>query len=438
MNIVTHNLLAMNSNRQLGITTKSKVKSTEKLSSGYKINRAADDAAGLSISEKMRRQIRGLMQGVENTQDGVSLCQVADGALAEVDDMLHRITELSIQAANGTNADSDREAIQTEISEILQEIDRIGDTTSFNEMKIFNNTKVEHYSTKISLAGISGGLSFRDELPEDAFLELRAHEDGLWIEVNGQCYDNSPPLLITYIGWDDTAQYPNGSYWEQDSLQPAQNMRLNIRFPRSYNPYKNQPYITLNINEVSSKKDLIETLNHARIYMDSNDQGILDVTDGSDGAHNYNISNIDLNEIVRVSIEEKGEKNFWIQSGCDAGDGIFLEIDSMNTGVLGISDLDVSTIDGADKTIKAIDGALQKINANRSKIGAQQNRLEHTIANEENIVENTTAAESAIRDTDMAKEMVQFSKASILEQVGQSLLVQANQSTQGILSLLQG
>lgn len=308
MNIVTHNLLAMNSNRQLGITTKSKVKSTEKLSSGYKINRAADDAAGLSISEKMRRQIRGLMQGVENTQDGVSLCQVADGALAEVDDMLHRITELSIQAANGTNADSDREAIQTEISEILQEIDRIGDTTSFNEMKIFNNTKVEHYSTKISLAGISGGLSFRDELPEDAFLELRAHEDGLWIEVNGQCYDNSPPLLITYIGWDDTAQYPNGSYWEQDSLQPAQNMRLNIRFPRSYNPYKNQPYITLNINEVSSKKDLIETLNHARIYMDSNDQGILDVTDGSDGAHNYNISNIDLNEIVRVSIEEKGEK----------------------------------------------------------------------------------------------------------------------------------
>lgn len=110
----------------------------------------------------------------------------------------------------------------------------------------------------------------------------------------------------------------------------------------------------------------------------------------------------------------------------------------MNTGVLGISDLDVSTIDGADKTIKAIDGALQKINANRSKIGAQQNRLEHTIANEENIVENTTAAESAIRDTDMAKEMVQFSKASILEQVGQSLLVQANQSTQGILSLLQG
>lgn len=137
MNIVAHNLSAMNAQRQFGINTRSKIKSTEKLSSGYKINRAADDAAGLSISEKMRRQIRGLTQGVENTQDGVSLCQVADGALAEVNDMLHRITELSVKSANGTNSEQDRQYIQEEISQILQEIDRIGDTTTFNEMHIF-------------------------------------------------------------------------------------------------------------------------------------------------------------------------------------------------------------------------------------------------------------------------------------------------------------
>lgn len=135
--VISHNLLAMNANRQFNITSKNKAKSSEKLSSGYRINRAADDAAGLSISEKMRKQIRGLSQGIENTQDGVSLCQVADGALAEVSDMLHRINELSIQSANGTNSLSDRQAIQNEIEEILQEIDRIGETTVFNEHAIF-------------------------------------------------------------------------------------------------------------------------------------------------------------------------------------------------------------------------------------------------------------------------------------------------------------
>ena len=139
--IISHNIFAMNANRQFNITSKNKAKSSEKLSSGYRINRAADDAAGLSISEKMRRQIRGLTQGVENTQTGVSLCQVADGALAEVNDMLHRITELSIQSANGTNSANDRKAIQHEIGQIIQEIDRIGDTTEFNERKIFSQNK---------------------------------------------------------------------------------------------------------------------------------------------------------------------------------------------------------------------------------------------------------------------------------------------------------
>ena len=137
MTVISHNISVINAQRQFGINTKNKAKTAEKLSSGYKINRAADDAAGLSISEKMRRQIRGLTQGVENTEAGVSLCQVADGALAEVNDMLHRITELSVKSANGTNSQSDRQAIQEEINQVLQEIDRICDTTSFNERKIF-------------------------------------------------------------------------------------------------------------------------------------------------------------------------------------------------------------------------------------------------------------------------------------------------------------
>lgn len=139
--VISHNLLAMNSKRQLGITNKSKAKSTDKLSSGYRINRAADDAAGLAISEKMRRQIRGMSQGVENTQDGISLCQVADGALAEVNEMLNRMNKLSIQAANGTNSESDRAAIQEEINDLKVEINRIGRTTEFNNKKVFDSDK---------------------------------------------------------------------------------------------------------------------------------------------------------------------------------------------------------------------------------------------------------------------------------------------------------
>ena len=158
MNIVAHNMFAMNASRQLDITNKNKAKNTEKLSSGYRINRASDDAAGLSISEKMRKQIRGLSQGVRNTQDGVSVCQVADGALAEVSDMLHRITELSVQSANGTNSDTDRQAIQKEISQIKQEIERIGDTTEFNTRKLFrdNPTTGSSTSTTTGTTGTTG------------------------------------------------------------------------------------------------------------------------------------------------------------------------------------------------------------------------------------------------------------------------------------------
>ena len=175
MNIVAHNILAMNAGRQFNITSKDKAKSTEKLSSGYRINRAADDAAGLSISEKMRRQIRGLSQGVENTQAGVSLCQVADGALAEVSDMLHRITELSVQSANGTNSPSDRQAIQDEIGEILQEIDRIGETTTFNEHKIFQDD-----IGKTEQAGKTGNNIIKEQLVRDR----------IPIQISGQSTDN--------------------------------------------------------------------------------------------------------------------------------------------------------------------------------------------------------------------------------------------------------
>ena len=280
--VVQHNMTAMNSNRQLGITTSSQAKVTEKLSSGYKINRAADDAAGLTISEKMRSQIRGLTQASTNAQDGVSCVQTAEGALSEVHSMLQRMNELAVKSANGTNTTADRVAIQKEVSALLCEIDRVKESTQFNTLSLLNG----------------------------------------------------------------------------------------------------------NFSEGALKT-------------------------------------------VQVGAANKAEQR------------IQITIDNIATSKLGgkgdapkLNAIKLDTLSGARKAISAITQAIAKISDIRSALGAVQNRLEHTISNLDNIVENTTAAESEIRDTDMASTMVEYSKNNILSQAGQSMLAQANQSTQGVLSLL--
>ena len=269
--VVQHNLSAMNSNRMLGITTDSQAKSSEKLASGYRVNRAGDDAAGLSISEKMRSQIRGLNKASSNAQDGVSLIQVAEGALNETHSILQRMNELATQAANDTNTTIDRKAIQNEIDQLTSEVDRIRSTTQFNTMNLLDGT------------------------------------------------------------------------------------------------FQN--------------------------------------------------------------------KNLQVGSLC--GQNISISIKNMNASSLGISGLSVSSFSSAGAAMSAIQKAIQSVSDMRSTLGALQNRLEHTIANLDNISENTQSAESRIRDTDMAEEMVEYSKNNILAQAGQSMLAQANQSTQGVLSLLQ-
>lgn len=274
--VVQHNLTAANTNRQLGITTNGLQKSTEKLSSGYKINRAADDAAGLSISEKMRNQIRGLNKASDNAQDGISLVQTAEGALNEVHSMLQRMSELAVQAANGTNATTDRTALNDEVQQLKTEIQRVGSTTQFNKMNI-----------------LDGGFS------------------------------------------------------------------------------------------AGTKKAL--------------------------------------------------------QVGANANQTISIAISALKL-VVGSSLTDALKIDtatNAQSAIKTVQSSIEKLSTLRSKLGAVQNRLEHTVANLDNISENTQSAESRIRDTDMAEEMVQYSKNNILQQAGQSMLAQANQANQGVLSLLQ-
>ena len=867
--VISHNMLALNANRQFNIINKNKAKSTEKLSSGYRINRAADDAAGLSISEKMRRQIRGLSQGVKNTEDGVSLCQVADGALAEVSEMLHRITELSVQSANGTNTDEDRKAIQQEIKQILKEIDRIGDTTTFNERKIFvggaqgidgsninsgnnviigyrpeiitstvpvqksdsfvfnisgestelvgqtytvssaitsdsgliigtdtvswssitdengstvdlnndisagtysfdykgitvsfdvtrdvtaeqfvdglkglswttkkgNNLQINYsltatttadysnnkknykvqatndgiivndvlyswpdsvknsalegntfdinagdvqfklsvgsdntaslsdiiqnigtktinettrtsYTTPISQMSISRSDADADVKTSNEMIDLMSNTsciktdtDGMWIEIGTTQYNkmswadldagamvsngltkrvysdgnltfsfsansdlsnddiasylNGTILEVTYgnkVNYDVISKSPGDTYYPGNypfyvnntlTSEEAHNDFLLQQFSftaigdgtptyirNDDSEYSTVPHIMDNPYKVAGStgfsrsvrgnilafgikgsvdngyelqnatelRDYFNRRDYNKNTMDRTsinlvfkhaDGGVVSVkmlddltysmtldefvnaiTDrasyynepllglvfpetGKDVTYTYtvgpkknsitvetnysqysgtvasqykNISAVEADTVRNVpqyiytenetrqqevqvpiygnssssegsSQTERGR--LWIQSGSEAGQGMFLEIDRMNTTILGINDLDVSTVGGANHALDAVKDALEKVSSNRSKIGAQQNRLEHTIANELNVVENTTSAESRIRDTDMSKEMVAFSKDMILENVGQAMLAQANQSNQGVLSLLQ-
>ena len=290
--VVQHNMTAMNANRQLGITTSAQAKSSEKLSSGYRINRAGDDAAGLTISEKMRSQIRGLNKASDNAQDGVSLIQVAEGALSETHSILQRMNELATQAANDTNTTADRNAIQSEINQLTSEIDRIQSTTQFNTMNLIDGS----YTAKNLQVG----------------------------SLSGQA------ILVS-----------------------------------------------------------IENMNATSLF----------------GGINAAVSSVsDVNTENLKSYNNK---------------------------------LTVSSFDTAGSAMKSIQSAIALVSNQRSNLGAVQNRLEHTIANLDNISENTQSAESRIRDTDMAEEMVNYSKNNILAQAGQSMLAQANQSTQGVLSLLQ-
>lgn len=512
MNIVAHNMLAMNAGRQLNITNKSKAKNTEKLSSGYRINRAADDAAGLSISEKMRRQIRGLSQGIKNTEDGISLCQVADGALSEVSAMIHRMTELSVQSANGTYTDTDRQAIQQEISQIKQEIDRIGDTTKFNGRKIFDgsceatdyqNNRPNNISSQDAWNQLAnrtykkadGDIVYKGvKYPQDyinAYLAAQSSNVMYWDMVNQNLkYDgpngtNTALIMkqLEKIAGNDNAinkgllecnVIDNSIYEKRNNISELVIKQaadiVGMKPPQAYMWLSSYSYDGANksIGNFSSgvaadikyqvqqyaRNEAIpsfntiftsELWNMKNVYFHFPDDFASDLgTNNSTSTQNNVIS--DFKKIQNLlngynpdgTINEEMRKNgVWIQSGSEAGQGMYLGIDRMNTNMLGIQDMDISTVAGANRALDAVQGALKKVSANRSMIGAQQNRLEYTIANEQNVLENTTSAESLIRDADMAKEMVEFSKGAILENVGQAMLVQAKNSNEGVLRLLQ-
>ncbi len=482
--VVQHNLQAMNSNRMLGVTTSSQAKSTEKLSSGYKINRAADDAAGLSISEKMRKQMRGLDQASTNANDGVSAVQTAEGALTEVHDMLQRMNELAVQAANGTNSSSDRISIQNEIDQLTTEIDRVAQTTKFNETYLLKGGTIEtkHYMSGHD-AGLEGvltdtariatfrinakdiaagsvitiaGKKYTIGLTSQTAVQSKITSSLSTVKIDGKSYT----IASDYNAYNNKVSVANaaGVYTAADAQKLVSSISTVVASGVTYKAIDDNLHDGIDDTDssiITSDKaiDLImKALKDANL-IGTDEQGakIVTVTDLSNNVTTGKTSFTTVfsstsSQIISFKIDKgyaviKDKLNFNLHVGADADmtNKINVDIASMTAAGLGIRSLNVADDSGIAATyaIDAIADAIQQVSDQRSALGAIQNRLEHTIKNVDNVVENTTAAESRIRDTDMAEEMVEYSKNNILAQAGQSMLAQANQSTQGVLSLLQ-
>ena len=488
--VVQHNMQAANASRMLNITSGNQAKSTEKLSSGYRINRAADDAAGLSISEKMRKQIRGLDQASTNAQDGVSAVQTAEGALTEVHSMLQRMNELAVQASNGTNSESDRSSIQDEINQLTTEIDRVAETTKFNEtylLKGANGTK--DIIINAHDAGLDGTLT---QNATKATFTMNALAMGDKVTIGGTEYeigvsgddaDDQLTKAMQVIGAKDVSggnviqagdvlTIDGKSYTIDGSTTDVSQSKISLAklssFANSgstitYNGKSATMFSTAAGADVDPKNRILITASKAYSMIASELKAASSI--GADAVVNVEAAKkagttdtvgTDLNGKLASDTNIKDKKvsfsftkgtakvanelsfNLHVGSDADMTNKIGVTIENMSSASLGVKGLNVSDATGKAATyaIDAIADAVAKVSEQRSSLGAIQNRLEHTIANVDNVVENTNAAESRIRDTDMADEMVNYSKNNILQQAGQSMLAQANQSTQGVLSIL--
>ncbi len=553
--VVQHNLQAMNANRMLGLTTKVVSGSTEKLSSGYRINRAADDAAGLAISEKMRKQVRGLTQASANAEDGISCVQTAEGALAEVQDMLQRMNELCVQAANGTNSETDRLYIQDELDQLVSEIDRIAETTKFNETFLLKGDQTgattSVYITNYSVTYTENMLTASQRasmLPTEPTTYCMNYTgiNNVYM-VDADILTSGPSIALgakkvgtgdditEYMMKDENADNKGKASLNTSSYVAFMNMELDSDIVNG-----DDLTVDTSTSVVRAKQDLYiyntanSTITHittgtemTKYLEDDNTMDeqyrLIDILDGKTGtsdrvkdsvtqtdfewtddylaidtslqklysADGQEVSGIALNnyfdengnykgglfksakasatDMVFASEASEGFADidgavtigkYITQSSQQIAEGLTFNlhvgaqserknkisatIDTLTAAGLGVDKLASYNIGIVDATgenatdaINVVDEALQKISRQRSALGAVQNRLDHTIKNLDNVVENTTAAESAIRDTDMAEEMVRYANANILQQAGQSMLAQANQSNEGVLSLLQ-
>ena len=402
--IVQHNLTAMNSNRQLGVTTSAQAKSSEKLSSGYRINRAGDDAAGLKISEKMRSQVRGLTRASTNAQDGVSLIQTAEGALNEAHSILQRMNELAVQGANDTNESIDRQAIDEELDQLTEELDRISRTTQFNKQNLLDGS-FQGKNLHIG-ANANQKIAISIDNMNAATLGLRAIKGA---EVS-PVQKGEKPTVIAYKGTNYT--------WVT-SMTMASNQAAAISTFKAA------------VSGTAKVGDYVEHFNKST--------GSVYFIDSTGSATKYSTAAAAMSADISIA---KGQVSAAIMSSLatylqtQGTTGTGTPVGASSTAFV-LTKPEVDSYAKANATISAVQEAINKVSSQRSALGAIQNRLEHTIANLDNVAENTQAAESRIRDLDMAAEMVEYSKNNILAQAGQSMLAQANQATQGVLSLLQ-
>ncbi|MCM1386144.1 MAG: flagellin [Bacillus sp. (in: Bacteria)] len=462
--VVQHNITAMNANRMLGLTTKVQAKSTEKLSSGYKINRAADDAAGLAISEKMRKQIRGLTQASANAQDGISAVQTAEGALTEVHDMLQRMNELAVKAANGTNSESDRKAIQDEIDQLVTEIDRVSTTTKFNETYLLEGNAKGKAAADINATPVADVTALTVSAAKGTELKAGTLKLG---EVSAKITTaptkgtasvdpkNMSGDLLTALnestdGTVTVAKAANAEVWTiggngSYSASDLKTMGLNVNCDKADASGNIVISKSLNVVDAAETQKGVTIADGGATAGDLKDHKVGETLNATIKT-TKNATTGDMESTVEAYdptyAPEALEFKLHVGADSDYDNKISVEIESMSAAGLGLLDGDGELkVDGDDSTnadaaIDTIAAAIAKVSTQRSALGAVQNRLEHTINNLDNVVENTTSAEAQIRDTDIATEMVKYANNNILQQAGTSMLSQANQSNQLALSLL--
>lgn len=455
---INHNIAALNTHRQLNSATNAQSKSMEKLASGLRINKAGDDAAGLAISEKMRGQIRGLDMASKNAQDGISMIATAEGALNETHDILQRMRELSVQSSNDTNTLDDRKEIQKEVEQLKSEINRISDTTEFNTQKLLNGSLgavgSSSDSTVVKLETASGLKKgdYTVDVTTAATVKTAAEGttafdgtdkgvSGLELTINGVTIDFSDMADTSDA---DAVKARINSYSDKTGVVAGDGTTTDT-ISLSTNAFGSDAKIVLGGADAAEFGDNATITGGADAVVTITDENnVAETITGIGQSVSYRGAELTATLATgtgsaTVTVSNSGAT---LQIGANTDQNMAIDINEMSTRTLGdstvglVKDVNLLTQDGANDAIKTFDKAMQQVSGERSKLGAFQNRLEHTINNLGTSSENLTAAESRIRDVDMAKEMMEQTKNSILSQAAQAMLAQANQQPQGVLQLL--
>lgn len=455
---INTNVAALNSYNKLSNTQNNLSKSLSRLSSGKRINGAADDAAGLAISEKMNSQTRGLAQAQRNAQDGISMIQTAEGALKETHSILQRMRELSVQSANDTNTEADRAEIQEEVNQLNSELDRISSTTEFNTKKLLNGEA----GISVGDGSIVGNASATaDTAPGTFDVEVNAlattAQDVTVTDTDDGAVEASDTVAqagtLTINGTDVEVTATDTVQDVMDSINSISGVKASIN---------DSDQLQIESTDVGADASLTISASADAIIGDdawnttaADESGTnaslttLDDPDGTDISGDVTVDGNDINVTkgsgkgLSFKAKEAGEATtidvggtLAFQIGSNSGQTMNVSINDVSTSSLGVSNLDVTTTEGADDAITSLDEAIATVSSERSRLGAYQNRLDHTINNLNTAEENLTAAESRISDVDMAKEMMNMSKQQILSQAGTAMMAQANQLPQGVLQLL--